>query len=224
MYEFIPWVDSDQEQIYEKVLIAFEEHFRLMHSVALKLIRCLSLGLGKQAEYFDPWFKDECSSCFRAIRYMPRKDGGAGLELKAEELKLVTPEHADSGFITLLSTFMFQGLQVEIDGEYKSIQPVKNAIVVNIGETLQRISGHKIKATMHRVLDIGCERFSCPFFFDPKYSARISPILLSSARKSAEDCDYEQDPANSAEINQLDCFGKILCQKLTSAYGEWKGF
>ena len=121
LYEFIPWVDSDPEQTYEKVRIAFVEHFRRMHALALKLLSCLSIGVGKSANYFDPWFKDECSSVFRAIRYEPRKNGGAGLDLKTEELKLVTPEHTDSGFITLLSTFMFQGLQVEIDGEYKSI-------------------------------------------------------------------------------------------------------
>ena len=57
------------------------------------------------------------------------------------ELKLVTPEHSDSGFVTLLSTFMYHGLQVLIDGEYRSIKPIENAIVVNIGDTLEQISG-----------------------------------------------------------------------------------
>ena len=45
----------------------------------------------------------------------------------------MTPEHADSGFITILSTFDYEGLQVEIDGQYKSIEPIKNTLVLNIG-------------------------------------------------------------------------------------------
>jgi len=52
----------------------------------------------------------------------------------------VTPEHADSGFITILSTFMYPGLEVEINGEYRPIKPVKNAMVVNLGKTLMQIS------------------------------------------------------------------------------------
>ena len=105
--------------------------------------------------------------------------------------KLTCPEHADTGFITLLSTFNYPGLQVEIDGEYKSIKPIKNAIVMNIGETLSKISGYKIKATKHRVLDIGVERYSSPFFMEPKHSARIGEGILDSKRERCEDFAYD---------------------------------
>lgn len=43
--------------------------------------------------------------------------------MSKEDFKMVTPEHTDSGFITLLTTFMYPGLQVEINGEYRSIKP-----------------------------------------------------------------------------------------------------
>jgi len=79
---------------------------------------------------------------------------------------------------------------VKINGAYRNIKPAKNAIIVNIGDTLERISNYEIKATKHRVLDIGCERFSSPFFFDPKFSARISNNLLQSKRTSCEDREY----------------------------------
>jgi len=49
---------------------------------------------------------------------------------------LVTPEHCDTSFLTLLSTFGNHGLQVEIDGVYRSIRPIKNAIVVNMGDII----------------------------------------------------------------------------------------
>lgn len=100
----------------------------------------MSIGLGKQADYFEPWFKAECTSTFRAIHYNPRVGTN---EAKANfDPTLVTPEHCDSGFVTLLSTFMFHGLQVEIDGEFKSITPVKDAIIVNLGEIMQKISNN----------------------------------------------------------------------------------
>ena len=96
-----------------------------MHDVAMKLVKCFAIGLGKDESYFDSWFQDECSSVFRAIHYEPREgnfnEQKEEIHLSAEHFKLVTPEHTDSGFITLLSTFMYPGLQVLIDGEYKSI-------------------------------------------------------------------------------------------------------
>ena len=62
--------------------------------------------------------------------------------MKKDDIKLVTPEHTDSGFITLLTTFMYPGLQVEINGEYRSIKPKENAIIINIGDALEKISNY----------------------------------------------------------------------------------
>ena len=66
---------------------------------------------------------------------MPRDAEGAEAsdKLSAEMVKLTTPEHADTGFMTMLTTFGYPGLQVEIDGEYKSIKPLANNIIVNLG-------------------------------------------------------------------------------------------
>ena len=51
-------------------------------------------------------------------------------------------------------------------------------MVVNLGDTLSRITNYKLKATKHRVLDIGMERYSNPFFLDPKYSSIIPSNIL----------------------------------------------
>jgi hypothetical protein len=32
----------------------------------------LAVGLGKREDYFEPWFKQECTSSLRAIHYLPR--------------------------------------------------------------------------------------------------------------------------------------------------------
>ena len=40
---------------------------------------------------------------------------------------------------------------------------------------------------MHRVLDIGIERFSSPFFLRPKYSAYISSTILPGENEAKEE-------------------------------------
>jgi isopenicillin N synthase-like dioxygenase len=106
--------------------------------------------------------------------------------------------------MTLLTTFGYPGLQVEIDGEYKSIKPIKNHIVVNLGDTFSRVTNFTLKSTKHRVLDIGVERFSSPFFFEPKYSAVIPANIL--VEKTGE------EPI---------VYGPWLIKELTSRYAEW---
>jgi len=108
-------------------------------------------------------------------------------------MKLTTPEHSDSGFITLLTTFGYPGLQVLMDGEYKSIKPVPNTIIVNIGDCLSKLTNYKLKSTYHRVLDIGVERFSAPVFFEPKYSAALVESIMESKRETINDPNFEHE-------------------------------
>ena len=47
-----------------------------------------------------------------------------------------TGAHVDSGFLTLLETFGQPGLELELDGEWRSVLVSQNLLVVNIGEQL----------------------------------------------------------------------------------------
>ena len=115
-------------------------------------------------------------------------------KLSPEDLRLTTPIHTDSGFLTLLSTFGYPGLQVDVgEGVYKSVRPVPNTMVVNLGDMLSRTTGYRLKATKHRVLDIGVERYSSPFFFEPRYAASIPSTiehLTSASEITDEECVY----------------------------------
>ena len=84
---------------------------------------------------------------------------------------------------------------------------MKNSVIVNMGDCLAKMSNNLIKATRHRVLDIGKDRYSMPYFMTPKHSARISPLHLQSKRQSCEDANYEKDEANKKEMDQLLSFG-----------------
>lgn len=96
-----------------------------------------------------------------------------------------------------------------MDGEYRSIKPEPGCIVVNLGDTFSRITNFKLKATMHRVLDIGKERFSSPFFFDPKYNAVIPSNCLVPEE------EQQEEPI---------IYGDWLITKMTNAYVEWKNW
>ena len=89
------------------------------------------------------------------------------------------------------------------------MRPVPNTLVVNIGDMLSRITNYELKATKHRVLDIGVERFSSPFFFEPHYAARIPKLLKEDALK------YDKD-------DEL-IYGDWVIEKMRM-FGEWKYF
>ena len=77
----------------------------------MRLLQMIALGLGKERHYFDRWFIKNSLSTFRSIHYLPRSVTGCKSDkLDSKGKRLTTPEHADSGFITLLSTFGYLGL------------------------------------------------------------------------------------------------------------------
>ena len=59
---------SEYDWIKEK----FEKQFWIFNKLALEMSRYLAIGLGKKSNYFDTWFKNECSSSIRTIHYLPR--------------------------------------------------------------------------------------------------------------------------------------------------------
>lgn len=73
-------------------------------------------------------------------------------------LAISTPAHQDSGFLTLLQTFGFSGLELQLDDVWYSVPCPKGMLVVNVGEQLAAMSNNRFKATIHRVLDIGQDR------------------------------------------------------------------
>ena len=167
----------------------------------------LAIGLGKERKFFESWFTGAPLATFRTIKYLPRSQSGVRSdELEETERRLTTPPHADSGFITLLATFGYPGLMVLKDGEYKFVKPLPGHIVVNLGMTFERITNYKLKATSHQVADIGVERYSCPYFLDPRSSAVIPSNILNTAEE---------------QISPPILYGRWLAKSMRR-FGEWK--
>jgi hypothetical protein len=64
LYEENPWLTQEmldehglKLEDYQWIKDKFEHQYSVFHTLALQLISCLAVGLGKRPDYFEPWFK-----------------------------------------------------------------------------------------------------------------------------------------------------------------------
>jgi len=138
-----------------------------MEGVAAALMRALARGLGLAETTFDAAFRDGVST-LRLLRY-PANDG------------LIGEPHVDSGFVTLLAQDATPGLEARAGDGWTAVPPADGILAVNFGRLLERWTGGRIRATEHRIVATGAERFSIPFFYEPRVDAEIAPLPLASA-------------------------------------------
>ena len=98
----------------------------LVRKVAMKVLELIS-GLGPGTAYF----RDElCHNVTLSVNHYP--------PCLDPSLTLGVPKHCDPNLITiLLQEDHVNGLQVFKDGEWISVEPISQALVVNIGHQLQ---------------------------------------------------------------------------------------
>jgi isopenicillin N synthase-like dioxygenase len=163
---------------------AVSAHYRAMERVAATLMRSLARSLGLSQHYFDASFHHGLST-LRLIRYPPREaaelarvaDPAVWVDCQGMRRYLVGAPHTDSGFITLLVQDGVSGLQARVrSGAWVDVSPLEGTLVVNFGQVLEQWSAGRIRATEHRVLGSGHERFSIPFFYEARADAVISPL------------------------------------------------
>ncbi len=142
-----------------------------MYELGTLLTDALAVGLGLGAEYFKPYFAPKGDARLKLIRYRVPENGGSDQGVGW---------HHDTGFLTFIKQDNIGGLQVNIDGKIIDATPMKNALVMNMGEMLQVATGGYLRATPHRVKSPppGVERQSIAYFFNPKLEAKFTPIPL----------------------------------------------
>ena len=150
----------------------FQDTLTRMHTslsnLAMELLQmlCESMQLSDMTSDFE-----DGMSTFRIIHYPARLHSDineSGLQPYS------TPDHTDSGFITLLFQDDTGGLEaLATDGNWIDVPPRKDSIVMNLGDLLQHKSGGRLKATRHRVRAPHKSRISMPFFFEPRPDALV---------------------------------------------------
>ena len=159
-----------------------------MRYVAMELFRALAVGFGQPYHYFDglmtphPYFRIKIS------RYPTQHDPATakqGLGL-----------HLDSGLFTFIMQNEVSGLQVEQNGQLQTIEPLRDAFIVNLGEMFQLATSGYLKATKHQVVSpaVGEERISVAYFMNPRLDAVFAPIPLPPHIAAKTDGGQNADP------------------------------
>lgn len=127
----------------------------------------IALSLGLDAQYFRRTYTAQPTQLFRIFHYPgARTEEGWGVG-----------EHTDYGLLTLLAQDDIGGLEVKTPQGWIDAPPIPGALVCNIGDMLDRLTGGVYRSTPHRVLNTsGRSRLSFPYFFDPGFDARIVPL------------------------------------------------
>ncbi|CAM6103709.1 unnamed protein product [Calypogeia fissa] len=158
---------------YREALTEYAEQVR---SIQEKLIGMLSeeLGLEKGAFQERMTGDGETSVSFRNNYYRPAK-ASAEDPNQSDDLCLLAA-HSDPGaFSVVLQNEA--GLQVSKDGVWVGVDPVANALVVNIGDQIEILSNGRYRSVEHRGnADPTKERLSIATFYSPDPKAMIGPI------------------------------------------------
>jgi isopenicillin N synthase-like dioxygenase len=155
--------------------------YEALDSLGRRVLRALALHLGLVEGFFDDKV-DRGNSILRPLHYPPIEQGDIP--------NVRAGAHEDINFITLLVGASSAGLEVLTrEGQWLPITAEGDAIVVNIGDMLQRLSNHVFRSTTHRVVNPVGEsarqsRYSVPFFLhpNPDFLIETLPQCISPER------------------------------------------
>jgi isopenicillin N synthase-like dioxygenase len=151
--------------------LAVENYALAMQALARRLMGLFELALALPAGHFNAFMQAPMCTT-RLLHYPPQPAGAAPGQIGCGA-------HTDWGALTLLAQDDAGGLQVQGgDGGWVDIPPVPGALVVNIGDMMQRWTNDRWPSTLHRVVNkySGRERWSIAYFFDLDVQARIEPL------------------------------------------------
>ncbi|WFD45257.1 hypothetical protein MPSI1_003939 [Malassezia psittaci] len=147
--------------------------YEALDRLGAHVLKALALFLNLPETFFDQNI-DSGNSILRPLHYpaVPPEDVP----------NLRAAPHEDINLITLLVGANAEGLEVLTkDQNWVPVTTEKNAIVVNIGDMLQRLTNHVYPSTTHRVVNPKNEnarkaRYSMPFFLHPNPDMCLDPL------------------------------------------------
>lgn len=178
----------------------FEALYAAFEKAGARVLEAIALHLGLPQDWFARTVEDG-NSVMRLLHYPPLTGADAEGAIRAAA-------HGDINTITLLLGAEEAGLELlTASGEWKAIEVPEGALVVNIGDMLDRLTNGKLRSTTHRVVNprgaaAYRSRYSMPFFlhFRPDFTI-----------ETLESCiDPESTEAHPAPISSHD----FLMQRL----------
>jgi isopenicillin N synthase-like dioxygenase len=156
--------------------VMYEYHAAVME-FSRQLLHMIALALDLEEDYFDNLTRFPMAG-LRPL-YYPAQDVVEDMGLAA---------HADYSWFTVVNQLTgTPALEVlNANGHWVGAPPIKNTLVVNVGDFLERATNEVFVSTVHRVINHtpGEERYSIPLFFSPSHNAMIDivPTCWSETR------------------------------------------
>lgn len=174
-----PLSETMPPNIWPSELPEFEPTFLDLYSsleiAGVRVLSAIAIYLGLPRDWFTPTV-EHGNSVLRLLHYPPVPNAAEGAVRAAA--------HEDINTITLLMGAEEAGLELlKNDGSWLPIDPPAGAIVVNIGDMLQRLTAGRLRSTTHRVVNPVGEaatrsRYSMPFFLHFRSDFMIDPAKL----------------------------------------------
>jgi isopenicillin N synthase-like dioxygenase len=148
----------------------FRDMFRALDDTGRILLQALTGPLEVDKDYFTQ-MTDTGSSILRLLHYPPVPAGTDPGCVRAAA-------HEDINLITLLVSASSSGLELlDRDGSWLAIDAAPDALIVDSGDMLARITNEVIPSTTHRVVNPkgpNVSRYSMPFFMHPNPDAVLA--------------------------------------------------
>ena len=211
-------IENDQwpDALSVEFSITIKSFMEQCKELAFKLLDILALGLKLDSDYFRKchalMHKEGNYTALRSLYYPPLPD-----DLSQIQTRLA--EHSDYGSITLLFQDDTGGLQVQCaNGNYVEATPIKDTVLVNIGDALQFWTKGKLKSTRHKV-EIPSDskkyrsiRRSIVYFVLPNNDVKLDQDLESQNLEESSSCEKNS--------NNPITFLSYLENKLTNSFDE----
>ncbi len=176
-----PYRQYMRDNVWPTEIEGFRQHVYGLYEGLDELGRRILKAIARYLKLDDAYFEDKVqlgNSVLRLLHYPPIPADAEGVRAGA---------HEDINVITLLLGAEEAGLQLkDSDGEWLDIAPPPGALVVNIGDMLQRLVNHVLPSTTHRVVNPaperrGFARYSTPFFlhFNPDFPIETLPSTVT---------------------------------------------
>lgn len=150
------------------------ELFFAFETAGARALEAIALHLGRPRDFFADSVTDG-NSVMRLLHYPPLAEG-------APESAVRAAGHEDINTITLLLGAEEAGLELLTrSGEWHAVDVPPGALVINVGDMLQRQTNGRLRSTTHRVVNPRGEaaqrpRYSMPFFLHFRPDFLIEPL------------------------------------------------
>ncbi|KAI1432950.1 hypothetical protein GGR50DRAFT_671631 [Xylaria sp. CBS 124048] len=161
---------------------ALTTYINAVEALAQRMMGLFALALDLPEDYFTTTYPPSKSS-IRALHYPPQPVQDAAA------LEVGIGAHTDYSWFTLVNQDGVGGLEVQnANGVWVPVTPRAGTFVVNIGDSLQWLSGGRFLSTRHRVVNrvAGRARYSLAFFHGPNIDAVLHVAPTCRTGKDGE--------------------------------------